>query len=100
MIAILFTAFMFISTLPGGLFAIKQAKQLHHILGFTAGIIISVLAFDILPEMFEIIHQYNLDPMWAMIALVAGFLAFHMPKSCCLFTTSTKHYGKHRHPPR
>jgi zinc transporter ZupT len=99
MLAILFTAFMFVSTLLGGLFAIKQVKHLHHILGFTAGIIIGVLAFDILPEMFELINQYSLDPVWSMIALVTGFLAFHIAeKSLLIHHEHETQYGKHRHP--
>jgi zinc transporter ZupT len=99
MLAILFTAFMFISTLLGGIFAIRQAKHLRHILGFTAGIIIGVLAFDILPEMFAIIHEFGIDPTWPMIALVVGFLGFHIIEKLLLIHHEHEtQYGKHKHP--
>lgn len=99
MLAILFTVFMFLSTLLGGIFAIKKIKQLRHILGFTAGIIIGVLAFDILPEMFKIIAEFELDPTWPMIALVVGFLGFHIAEKLLLIHNEHEtQYGKHKHP--
>lgn len=99
MLAILFAAFMFVSTLLGGLFAIKQAKHLRHILGFTAGVILGVLAFDILPETFEIIHEFELNPLWPMIALVIGFLGFHIAEKLLLIHHEHEtQYGKHKHP--
>ena len=99
MLAILFTAFMFFSTLVGGWFAVKKAKQLHHILGFTAGVIMGVLAFDILPEMFGIINEFGLDPTWPMNALVVGFLGFHVAEKLLLIHHEHEtQYGKHKHP--
>ncbi len=90
---------MFVSTLLGGWFAIRHKNQLRHILGFTAGIILGVIAFDILPEMFEIIHHFELDATWAMIALVVGFLGFHIvEKLLLLHHEHETQYGKHRHP--
>lgn len=90
---------MFVSTLVGGWFAIRHKRHLRHILGFTAGIIMGVIAFDILPEMFEIIHEFNLDPTWAMIALVLGFLGFHIvEKLLLLHHEHETQYGAHRHP--
>lgn len=99
MLAVLFTACMFVSTLLGGIFAIKKARQLRHILGFTAGVIIGVLAFDILPEMFELITGFGLDPTWPMVALVAGFLGFHIVEKLLLIHHEHEtQYGQHKHP--
>lgn len=99
MTAILFTVLIFISTLAGGWFALKWQKHLRHILGLTAGIILGVLAFDILPEMFEIIHEFELDPTWPMVALVLGFLGFHVIEKLLLIHHEHEtQYGKHRHP--
>lgn len=99
MLAVIFTIFMFVSTLLGGWFAIRQAKHLHHILGFTAGVILGVLAFDILPETFHIIEEFKLDPQWAMIALVLGFLGFHVAEKLLLIHHEHENqYGKHKHP--
>jgi ZIP family zinc transporter len=90
---------MFVSTLVGGWFAIRHKGQLRHILGFTAGVIMGVIAFDILPEMFAIISESGLDPMWPMIALVAGFLGFHIiEKLLLLHHEHETQYGEHKHP--
>lgn len=89
----------FISTLLGGLMAIKNKRYIHHILGLTAGIILGVIAFDILPELFAIVHANNLNPTAPMIALVVGFLAFHiLEKNVLIHHAHETEYGKHRHP--
>lgn len=89
----------FVSTLAGGLTAIKSQKHLHHILGFTAGVIIGVISFDILPEIFEIVHQHDFDATKPMVALVCGFLAFHIIEKLLLIHHAHEgEYGAHRHP--
>ena len=55
MTSILFLAFVtFLSTLAGGLFALKFRDRLHFILSFTAGVLLGVVSFDILPEIFAL----------------------------------------------
>lgn len=99
MLAIIFTLVLFLSTLLGGWFAVRHLGRLNHILGFTAGIILGVFAFDILPEMFGIVYEFDLDPTWPMIALVAGFLAFHIAEKLLLIHHEHEtQYGAHRHP--
>ncbi|HTH72027.1 MAG TPA: ZIP family metal transporter, partial [Candidatus Pristimantibacillus sp.] len=99
MLAVAFTLCMFVSTLLGGWVAVRHAGKLRHILGFTAGIIMGVVAFDVLPEMFGIIHRLNLDPTWAMVALMIGFLGFHIAEKLLLIHHEHEtQYGKHRHP--
>lgn len=99
MIAVFFTICMFLSTLLGGWFAIRHKKQLRHILGFTAGIIVGVIAFDVLPELFHIVHEFELDPTWPMIALVCGFLAIHIIEKLLLMHHEHEtQYGSHKHP--
>lgn len=95
----MFTALIFVSTLVGGWFAIRHRRHLNHILGFTAGIIMGVVAFDVLPEMFHIIHEFEQEATWAMVALVVGFLGFHIVEKLLLIhhEHETK-YGKHKHP--
>jgi zinc transporter ZupT len=43
-----------ISTALGGLFAIKMKDKLHLILGFSAGAVLGVALFDLLPEAIEL----------------------------------------------
>lgn len=99
MVAVLLAFSAFVSTLLGGLVALRQKDHLHRILGFTAGVLLAVVAFDILPEMFESIHQNGLNPTTAMIALVVGFLIFHIiEKSILIHHSQEDDYGAHHHP--
>lgn len=99
MTPILLTIATFLSTLAGGIIGIRQRKFVHQLLGFTAGIVIGVVAFDILPETFGIISKNNLDSTPVMIALVVGFLLFHISEKYLLIHHANEtQYGKHRHP--
>ncbi len=90
---------MFVSTLFGGWFAIRHKRHLRHILGFTAGIIIGVLTFDVLPELFGIINTFAIDSVWPMVALVVGFLGFHIiEKTVLMHHEHETQYGRHKHP--
>lgn len=51
---ILITIATFFSTLVGGLFALRLRDHLHLILGFSAGAIIGVAFFDLLPEALDL----------------------------------------------
>lgn len=96
---ILFSLATFCSTFIGGLFALKHNDRLHYILSFTAGVIIGVVSFDILPEIFELAHQNAANPTHAMIALVAGFLFFHsLEKFVLVHHSQEGAYTTHRHP--
>lgn len=99
MTVILFALASFVSTFIGGLFAIKHKDRLHYILSFTAGVLIGVVSFDILPEIFELADKYHLEPTDAMIALVAGFLLFHsIEKFVMLHHAHEDVYAPHKHP--
>jgi zinc transporter ZupT len=89
----------FVSTLLGGLTALRNRDRLHRILGYTAGVILGVIAFDLLPEIFEIVHTQHLDPTWPMVALVVGFLVFHIAeKTIAMHHAHDVEYRDHKHP--
>lgn len=99
MTAILFTIATFFSTLFGGLFALKFRNKLHLILGFTAGVLVAVVAFDIFPEIFERVGSLKINPEQPMIALILGFLLFHiMEKSVLIHHSHEEGYAIHKHP--
>lgn len=99
MTLVLFAIAAFVSTLIGGLTAVKNKERLHHVLGFTAGIILGVIAFDILPETFELVQKNGLEPTMPMIMLVVGFLLFHIIEKTLLIHHAHEHeYGDHKHP--
>ena len=58
-----------------------------------------VVAFDLLPEIFKNLQENGQSPTRAMVALVAGFLAFHIvEKSILIHHSQEGEYEKHHHP--
>jgi ZIP family zinc transporter len=96
----LFFAFLtFCATLIGGIIALRLHKQMHLLLGFTAGVILSVVSFDIFPEIVRLAHELNVDISHAMIFFVIGFLLFHIIEKYILIHHSHEaEYGEHHHP--
>jgi len=89
----------FLSTLTGGLTGLKNKDRLHRFLGFTAGVLLGVVAFDLLPEIFEQLVKQHGSATGAMIALVVGFLAFHIvEKSILIHHHQEGEYETHHHP--
>lgn len=89
----------FVSTFLGGLFGLKYRDKMHLILGLTAGIILGVIAFDIFPEIINITGALGVSSTYPMIALVAGFMIFHIAEKLLLVHHSHEdHYGPHTHP--
>jgi zinc transporter ZupT len=89
----------FFSTLGGGLFALRYSDRLNWILAFTAGVLLGVTSFDLLPEIFALAGERGLDPHEAMVALVVGFILFHMlEKFVLIHHGHEEHYSAHRHP--
>lgn len=89
----------FASVVIGGVFSLKNKHRLHLIMGFAAGILLGVVAFDILPEIVEMLHETGGDPIYPMIALVVGFLLFHvLEKSMLLHHSHEDAYADHKHP--
>jgi len=99
-LAILFSSATVASTVLGGLYALRRRDRLHRILGFTAGVLLGVVAFDLLPDVFRLTQATRSDPMTPMIALVVGLLAFHaVEKLAIVHSASDHHYERgHRHP--
>lgn len=64
-----------ISTFLGGLFAIRFKDKLHLILGFSAGAVIGVAFFELLPESIGLTTE-SYDIKLAMTFVAIGFTAF------------------------
>jgi len=99
MLPIFFAFTTFLSTFLGGLFSIKYRDKTHLIMSFTAGVLIGVCFFDILPEIFSMTTERKLDIMPALIAIVSGFLVIHiLEKLAVIHTTHEHEYADHKHP--
>jgi zinc transporter ZupT len=98
-IAIIFSIITFVSTFLGGLFAMKYKSKIHYIMAFAAGVLLGVVSFDIFPEIIEQTKIYNFNPIGAMIALVFGFLIFHiLEKSILIQHCHEENCLAHKHP--
>lgn len=96
---IIFAILTFLSTLIGGLIGLKYKDKLHLILGFTAGVLLSVVAFDVFPEIIILVEELKVDPLQPMIALVIGFMAFQiLEKTLLIHYTQEEKYREHKHP--
>jgi ZIP family zinc transporter len=99
MSVILLSILTFVSTYFGGLLALRFKNNLHSIMGFTAGVLLGVVGFEIFPEIIELIRENDFSVTGAMVALVAGFLVFHiLEKSVLLHHGHEDMYSTHTHP--
>lgn len=99
MIAALVSLSTFFSTLFGGLFALRHSKRLHLIMGFTAGVLVGLVAFDLLPEIFSLVTEQKVSSVGPMLALVGGFLLFHIAeKSMLIHHAHEDEYTDNKHP--
>jgi len=99
MSAVLLSVATFFSTSLGGLFALRHRDRLHLIMGFTAGVLLGLVAFDLLPEIFARAHELGLDSTAPMLGLVAGFLAFHIAEKLTIIHHAHEaDYAEHHHP--
>ena len=97
--AIVLSLGAFVSTFLGGLFAIRNRDRLHLILGFTAGVLVGLVAFDLLPEIFRLLNEQRLNATAPMVALMLGFLVFHIAeKSLLIHHAHEEEYAIHQHP--
>ncbi|MBT1004192.1 ZIP family metal transporter [Paenarthrobacter sp. DKR-5] len=96
--ALLMALSTFFSTSAGGLFALRNKDRLHLVLGFSAGLILGVVAFDLLPEISRLAQQTAVPFQAPMIALAAGFLGFHIiEKAVLIHSAHEGEYGVHSH---
>lgn len=96
---IIFAVCTFLSTLCGGLVALKFKNKIHLILGFTAGVLLSVVVFEIFPEIVSLTNELQLPFVQPMIALIVGFMMFHiLEKVLVMHYAEEDQYHEHKHP--
>ncbi|HVX91122.1 MAG TPA: ZIP family metal transporter [Candidatus Paceibacterota bacterium] len=95
-ILFLIAAAAFIATFIGGYFAVKFRDQLHLILGFSAGAVVGVAFFDLLPEAISLgTHYYEVDVL--TLAIAFGFLLYLFLDRLILLHTHGEDAEDHAH---
>lgn len=99
MLPVLLALTTVLSTALGGVVALRHRDRLHLILGFTAGVLLGLVAFDLLPEVFGLGGDAKLLGLpTVMLAFVAGFLALHLvERSMSVHQAHEQEYGTHHH---
>ncbi|MBI2476531.1 MAG: ZIP family metal transporter [Candidatus Taylorbacteria bacterium] len=97
----LITIATFVATLLGGLFALRFKDRLHLILGFSAGAVVGVAFFDLLPEAIDLGGaHYGVPAITSIVAL--GFIFYMLLDRLMVFHSHShgdEHYALHS-PPR
>jgi zinc transporter ZupT len=81
---VIIAAAAFLCTLCGGLLALRLRDKLHLILGFSAGAVIGVAFFDLLPEAVSFSGQFR-SPAAILSWTAAGFLFYLVLDRILLF---------------
>ena len=76
MFGILFIALKIIFTFFGGIFTLKKKNHLSLLMALSAGMLVGVSIFDLIPESLEIADDFGHQTVMLMVA--AGFLIFHI----------------------
>lgn len=99
MLPLILSISTFFSTFLGGLFALRNKDRLHLIMSLTAGVLIGVVFFDIMPEIFDLSKINNLDITFPLISLVGAFLFIHiLEKFALIHSAHEEEYIEHKHP--
>ncbi len=88
-----------LATLLGGLLALKAKKNNHLVLGLSAGLLLGLVAFDLIPEVFELTELEVWHVPAVMVAFLVGFLVLHViERSVGTHETPTaEHFSDHSH---
>jgi len=77
-IAIVFAAITVIATTFGGFVALRASDRFHLVLGLSAGLLLGLVGFDLLPEVFTMNKTQWLGVPGVSVAILIGFLSLHI----------------------
>jgi ZIP family zinc transporter len=77
MLVIGLAAITVIATFMGGLLALRAKDRFHLVLGLSAGLLLGLVGFDLLPEIFEMNSSDLGGVKTISVALISGFLFLH-----------------------
>ncbi len=99
MIIIFLTIAASLGALAGGYVAIKNRNRLQAAMALTSGLVLGLVAFDLLPEVFTGAKNTGVDTVWPMVLFVLGFIFFHaVEKFVIIHESDEASYKSHQHP--
>ena len=76
--AILIAFLTVVATASGGLLALRSHQRMHLVLGLSAGLLLGLVTFDLLPEVFSLSTSTIGSVPAVAVAFVGGFLFLHI----------------------
>jgi len=77
MLVIALAATTVLATFSGGMLALRAKDRFHLVLGLSAGLLLGLVGFDLLPEIFKMNTDNLIGVRTISVALIAGFLSLH-----------------------
>jgi ZIP family zinc transporter len=77
-LAIIFAAVTVIATTFGGYVALRASDRFHLVLGLSAGLLLGLVGFDLMPEVFDMNKSLWFGVPAVSVAILAGFLTLHI----------------------
>src|SRR5437016_2903353 len=78
MLTLLFTSLAMLSTLSGGVIALKAHRRIHLLMGLGAGVLLGAVFFDLLPESLAVAASQGWSIRIVLGIVIAGFLLFYL----------------------
>ena len=95
----LFILLAFAMILLGGFVGLRFRGQSHLLLGASAGIILGMVAFELLPESIELAETVGFEGWVPMMSFVVGFLCIHiLERTLLMHHAHEDGYASHTHP--
>lgn len=77
MLVITLAATTVLATFAGGMLALRAKDRFHLVLGLSAGLLLGLVGFDLLPEIFKMNQNDLVGVKTVSVALILGFLSLH-----------------------
>ncbi len=88
---------MVVSTLLGGLFALRLRDRLHLVLGFSAGAVVAVVFFDLMPEAFGLSNGFYNPSFLLSITALGFFIYLVLDRLFLMHSHAGEEPGVHKH---
>jgi ZIP family zinc transporter len=78
MLTVILTSLAGLSTLTGGLIAIRARHRVHLLMGLGAGVLLGAVFFDLLPESLSVAIKEGWNIRICLAIVIVGFLLFYL----------------------